>query len=292
MAVLLALAVAGLLAISSLMQHGAASAIPHGETSPLEMMWRLMRSPRWVAAKCLDVLSLVLELLALARGSLVLFQTVMTSGIVIAVIAESRRAKRRLYKREVGGALAIVAGAGMVGLRQPHGPDAVVSLWGWFLACASATVIVATGLHLARNRIRYLAPMMGVATGVAYSLDVAFLKNATTAYKSDGLGRVAILSFFGYLAGAIVGNIMIHRAYQRAPLRASLPALTAVQPISALIIALLVLQEHLSRTPLGKTVIFVGVTLVVCGSLLASGTRDEAPVVAMPHSTHKLATEA
>ena len=275
MAILFALAVAGLLALSSLIQHDAASSIPHGETSPLQMMGKLLRSPRWVAAKSLDVVSLVLELFALARGSLVLFQTVVTCGIVIAVIAESRQAKRRLYKREVSGVLMIVGGAGMVGLSQPHGPEVVVSVLGWLLACSSAAVIVGAGLYLVRDRKRYLAPMMGVATGVAFSLDVAFLKNATTAYKSSGLGVGAIGNFIGYLIGAVIGNIIIHRAYQIAPLRSSLPALTAIQPVSALIIALIVFQEHLARKPLGKTTILLGVLLVVGGSLMASSKSED-----------------
>ena len=60
-------------------------------------------------------------------------------------------------------------------------------------------------------------------------------------------------------------------AYQIAPLRLALPVLTAVQPISALTIALLVLQEHLDKTPLGKTSTVLGIVLVVIGSVVASG---------------------
>lgn len=86
---------------------------------------------------------------------------------------------------------------------------------------------------------------------------------------------LVLASVLGYLGAAVLGNVLVHRAYRLAPLRYSLPALTAVQPVSALVIALLVLQEHESAGALGPATTFAGIALVVVGSFVASGTEEE-----------------
>ena len=241
------------------------------EASGLALLLRLTRSRRWLFAKGMDVFGFGLEVVALSKGSLVLFQTIVTGGVVVAVVAESRRSGRRLYLAEILGVLAIVSGVSLVGRNEPHGPDVRVSLRGWIISLSVAAAIVVGGLLLVHGRRRFEAGMLAVATGIAFSFGTAFLKNATTVFRTDGIGVVVVASVASYLALAVFGNVVIHRAYQIAPLRLALPVLTAVQPISALFIALLVLQEHLDKTPLGKTWTVLGIVLVVIGSVVASG---------------------
>jgi drug/metabolite transporter (DMT)-like permease len=267
MSILLSLAVAVLLAISSLLQHRATNAVPPVAAHGFALFRHLLRSRSWLVAKVIDVVALGLEVVALAKGSLVVFQTIITSGVVIAIVAESRRAKRRLHKRELAGAIAIILGAAMVSLAQPQGPDLQVSLRGWLIACTVAAALIVTGVRLTRHDVRYAAPMLGAAT----------------AWNIGGFTFVIAASALGYVAAAVLGNVIIHRAYQLAPLRLSLPSLTAIQPVSALVIALLVLQEHISRSALGQATTFMGIVLVAGGSLFASGQmlHDDHSSVAM-----------
>lgn len=88
--------------------------------------------------------------------------------------------------------------------------------------------------------------MLAVGTGILFSFDAAFLKDATTVWSARGMTVLVLASVLGYLGAAVLGNVLLHRADRLAPLRYSLPALTAVQPVSALVIALLVLQKHVS----------------------------------------------
>lgn len=108
-----------------------------------------------------------------------------------------------------------------------------------------------------------------------FSFDAAFLKNATSVWSARGMTVLVLASVLGYLGAAVLGNVLVHRAYRLAPLRYSLPALTAVQPVSALVIALLVLQKHVSAGALGPATTFAGIALVVVGSFVASGTEEE-----------------
>ncbi len=241
------------------------------EASGFALLGRLIRTRRWLVAKGMDITGFVLEVIALSKGSLVLFQTIVTAGVVVAVVAESRRSSRRLYLAEVLGVLAIVSGVSLVGLNEPHGPDVRVSLRGWVISLSVAAAVVVAGLVLVHGRRRFEAAMLAVATGIAFSFGAAFIKNATTVWSTDGLGVVVVTSVMAYLTLAVFGNVVIHRAYQLAPLRLALPVLTAVQPVSALLIALLVLQEHLDKTPRGKTWTVLGIVFVVIGSVFASG---------------------
>ena len=241
------------------------------EASGFALLGRLIRTRRWLIAKGMDIVGFGLEVIALSKGSLVLFQTIVTAGVVVAVVAESRRSGRRLFAAEILGVLAIISGVALVGLNEPHGPDARVSLKGWVLSLSIATGAVVGGLVLVHGRRRFEAAMLAVATGIAFSFGAAFIKNATTVWNTDGLGIVVVTSVLAYLALAVFGNIVINHAYQLAPLRLALPVLTAVQPVSALLISLLVLQEHLDKTPRGKTWTVLGIVLVMFGSVFASG---------------------
>lgn len=277
MAVLLAIGVAFLVAISSLLQHRATQAVRTADATGFRLFRQLLRSQPWLTAKSLDVLALALEVVALSKGSLVLFQTIVTSSVVIATVAESQRSKRRLHKREIAGGVAIVLGAGLVGLAHPEGPDVEVSLRGWLVATLFIGALIFVSVWVARRRATIEASILAISTGTVFSLDAAFLKNATTVWSAHRLTIAVVASVLGYLAAAVLGNILIHRAYRRAPLRFSLPALTAAQPVSATAIALLVLQEHLAAGSIARISMFAGVTSVVVGSLIASGTASSTP---------------
>lgn len=286
MALVLAIAVAFLVATSSLLQHGATQTVHAGGAGGFGFFRQLLGSRRWLAAKSLDVLALGLEIVALSKGSLVLFQTVITSSVVIATVAESRRSRRRLHKREVAGGMAIVLGAGFVGLAHPEGPDVEVSLRGWLLATLVIAALIVVGLSVARGRPTIEASMLAIATGTLFSFDAAFLKNATTLWSAHGFTILVLASVLGYLVAAVIGNVLIHRAYRRAPLRFSLPALTAAQPVSAIVIALLVLQEHFPSGSIARVSTFGGITFVVLGSFVASGAASDTPDVAAPVDEH------
>ena len=230
MAVLLAIGVAFLVAISSLLQHRATQAVRTADATGFRLFRQLLRSQPWLTAKSLDVLALALEVVALSKGSLVLFQTIVTSSVVIATVAESQRSKRRLHKREVAGGVAIVLGAGLVGLAHPEGPDVEVSLRGWLVATLFIVALIFVSVWVARRRATIEASILAISTGTVFSLDAAFLKNATTVWSAHRLTIAVVASVLGYLAAAVLGNILIHRAYRRAPLRIAPRARAVANP--------------------------------------------------------------
>lgn len=165
MAILLAVGVACLLAVSSLLQHGATQAVSAADAHGFALLGSLLRSRRWLAAKLFDVLALALEVVALSKGSLILFQTIVTSSVIIAIVGESWRAHRRLHKREIAGGVAIMLGARLVAMAHRQGPDVEVSFRGWFLASAVIAVVIMIGRAATRGTGTIEASVLAVGTG-------------------------------------------------------------------------------------------------------------------------------
>ncbi len=66
-----------------------------------------------------------------------------------------------------------------------------------------------------------------------------------------------------------MGNVIAQRAYQRAPLRVVLPAVTAADPLAAFLIGRLMLGERLSPGTAALTA-WLGITAVVVGVLVTT----------------------
>ena len=113
---------------------------------------------------------------------------------------------------------------------------------------------------------------MGAAAGVCFALDAVFLRGLTAALGP--FGRVGFLiNLAGFVVASVLGNLVIQRGFQMAPLRHVLPAMAAAEPVTAFLCARYVFGEHLNSGVVGA--------LGVGGGLAAHGRRRR-PVRARP----------
>ena len=85
-----AVASAALFAVTTNLQREAASSVPTAHGGPLHLVRRLVADPRWLLAGGIGAVALALHALALARGSVLVVQSVMALGLVIALSIEAR----------------------------------------------------------------------------------------------------------------------------------------------------------------------------------------------------------
>ena len=85
-------------------------------------------------------------------------------------------------------------------------------------------LVAAIGLLCGRTRLPRpaVAVVMGGAAGACFALDAVFLKGAR---RSGGhlLDWPALLDLGGFVVASVLGNLVVQRAYQQAPLRHVLP---------------------------------------------------------------------
>lgn len=280
LAVVLSLAAATLFAVTTNLHRGAASAVPMDEVGPVRLLLRLLRTPRWLLGSLCALVALGLHAAALSFGTVIVVQAVLSTGLVLALALEALRERRRPAAREVVAWVLVVAGiVAVLSLARPHGgrhigPDARVAT----LLLAGA--VAALGLLVGRTRLPRpaVAVVMGAAAGSCFALDAVFLKGLAGS-AHDLVSTSALVDLGGFVLASVLGNLVVQRAYQQAPLRHVLPAVTAADPVAACLIGVLLLHEHLRPGPLALVGLVGGLAAIVVGIVMA--TAAAAPAAAL-----------
>lgn len=126
------------------------------------------------------------------------------------------------------------------------------------------------------------ATLLALAAGLLYGLQDALTRTTTLRLDHDGLDAV-LRSWQPYavVAAGVVGLLLVQSAFEAAPLRMSLPALTAAQPITGIACAVGFLGDRLRVTPGALAWQAAGLVAVVIG-VIVIGRHP-----AMPGSGHR-----
>ncbi len=253
-------------AVANNLQRGAAAVVPVEAGGPVRLFLKLLRAPRWVAGSTLALAALGLHAVALARGGVILVQAVLAAGLVLSLAIEAARERRWMRHGELLGSVVLVVGViVLLGYGQPGGGKPVDT--GVQLTAAIALAVVAAiGLSASRVRRRpnRSAVIMGAAAGACFALDAVFLKGV--ANWVDDLDALPVATgLAGFVIASLLGNLIIQRAFQRAPLRLVLPTVTAGDPVAAFGAGRWMLREHLQGGSDAHTAVILGLAAIAVG---------------------------
>lgn len=263
---------AGLLfAVANNLQSSVASAVPIDSGGTFRLFAHLVRRPRWLVGAVLAALALALQVVALARGGVILVQALLSAGLVVALAIESLRERRPMRPGEITGSLLLVAGVTvLLGYARPgagHGT-------GWRGQLAAVLVLalmvaIGFGASAAHRWPHVSAGVMGAVGGVCFALDAVFLKGMAIGASREMLQKAAVaLALFA--AASAFGNLIVQRAYQRAPLRVALPAVSAADPIAAFLIGRYLLGEHLRPGHGPLVAAWIGIVMIGVGVVITT----------------------
>src|SRR3954453_19309901 len=286
-AVALALAAATLFAVTTNLHRGAASAVPMHEVGPLRLLLRLLRTPRWLLGSFCALVALALHTVALSFGTVIVVQAVLSTGLVLALALEALRERRRPSAREVCAWVLVVAGiVAVLSLARPHGGRHIGTI-ALVMTLVLAGLVAALGLLVGRPRLARpaVAVVMGAAAGTCFALDAVFLKGLAGAV-GHAVALPALLDLGGFVVASVLGNLVVQRAYQQAPLRHVLPAVTAADPVAAALVGVLLLPEHLRPGPVAVAGLVGGLAAMVVGIVGATsaGVPEESADDALPET--------
>jgi drug/metabolite transporter (DMT)-like permease len=280
--VLVALASALAYAVASVLQQRAAAAQPSERSLRLALVLSLARQPLWLIGMVASGVGLLLQLMALDRGSLTVVQPLLVCGLIFALPINAIGVQRRgLTRREWLAAAAVTAGIALfVASAGPGGGKPDASPLGWAVVVGVVTAILVLAAVVARSvggPTRAL--VLAAAAGAANALSAAFTKSVAhgaAAAMGGGLLHVAAVlaarwSVYALAVSLVVVVVFVQSAYQAGPISWSLPALTAVNPVAAVLIGVTVLHEHMRLGLAACAGELVGL-VVAAGGVLALGT--------------------
>jgi drug/metabolite transporter (DMT)-like permease len=247
-AVLLAFGAAIGYAAASVLQHREAEADTELHDGGVRLVLRLARRPLWLAGLGCDGMAYGLQALALGLGSLLVVQPVITSGILFALPASAWWAGRRLGRSDYvwAGVLAVGLTVFLLLAGTEGGKDfAGMTAWLWCAAIATPVLGVAF-VAATRSSGTRRAVLFAFTCGAIFGVTAALTKATVVLIGDHGFGALTHWAPYALAVMGGLGFVLNQRAFQAGSLTASLPTLTVVEPLVAVLVGVTMLDETVS----------------------------------------------
>jgi hypothetical protein len=245
----------------------------------LGVLARVAARPVWWLGSAIGLAGVLLQVLALAWGSLVVVQPLLVSSLLFALPAAALLRQRRVSLADCGWALLLVASLGaFLVVAHPGGRTGPMHVGRLGIAvgvlgalCLLVVVLAATG-HL-----RHRAAWWGAAAGAGLGVSSALGKYCLLLLPLGVLGVVRGWPLWVLLGTVAASVLLTQTAFQAGPLSASLPPLTLLDPVAAVCLGVVGLSESVATSPAaiaGQGI--AGIAMAVAVAQLARRTAPPA----------------
>lgn len=233
----LAVSAACCLGFGFVLQQAAASHAPKSDYLSPRLLLDLMRVRSWLAGIGLMVCGMVLGALALGKGEVSVVEPLLATNLLFAMTLSRHRSGQRLGRQGWAGLWLLACGvAAFLLAGEPKGGSAVSSpLRHWLVIGVVAGIALALTMYAARSRSVAAPALLAVAAGLLYGLQDALTRVSGQLIGDDGWAAL-VMSWQPYavLVLGVTGLLLVQSAFETGPLRMSLPALTAAQPLAGI----------------------------------------------------------
>ncbi|MFE0810045.1 DMT family transporter [Streptomyces sp. NPDC058848] len=253
------------------LQQNAAQRAPLGDFLSPRLLLDLVRVPRWLAGMGLMVAGMALGAVALGGGELTLVEPLLATNLLFA-LALSRAQTRRPLGRQGWAGLTLLAGGvtAFIVAGEPRGGSAVTSpLRHWLLIGVMLGLAVLLTACAGRARLSWGPTLLALAAGLVYGVQDALTRISGRRFTSGGLAELLTgWQPYAVVVLGVTGLILVQSAFETAPLRRSLPALTAAQPLAGIVCGVGFLGDRLRTDTAALAWEAGGLTAVVTGIVL------------------------
>jgi hypothetical protein len=285
---LLAVSAACCLGFGFVLQQNAAQHAPLSDFLSPRLLLDLMKVPRWLGGIALMVAGMALGAIALGHGEVSLVEPLLATNLLFALALSRRQTKQPLGRQGWAG-LALLAGgvtAFIMASEPTGGAPNTDPLRHWLIIGVMIGLALLLTTYARRSRLGSGPVLLALAAGLLYGVQDALTRVSGQRFSAGGLTEL-LTSWQPYavLALGVTGLVLVQSAFETAPLRMSLPALTAAQPLAGIACGVGFLGDRL-RTDTGALAWEAGgLAAVVVGIVLlglhpampqGSGVRERA----------------
>ncbi|MBL1093892.1 DMT family transporter [Streptomyces sp. NPDC001739] len=279
--ILLALGAACCLGLGFVLQQAAAQHAPMKDYLSLRLLLDLVRMPLWVAGIGLMVVGMALGAVALGMGDITLVEPLLATNLLFAMALSRRLTRQRLGRTGWAGLWLLAGGvtAFIVAGRPRGGQRSTDHLWQWLIMGVVLGIALTLAAVAKRERVHVSleAALLGVAAGLIYGLQDALTRISGEHFGQGGWSALLISwQPYAIVVLGVLALVMVQSAFESAPLRLSLPALTAAQPLAGILCGVGFLGDQLRVTPGALAWEVAGIAAVVAGIVLI-GTHPAMP---------------
>ncbi|MEU6481818.1 DMT family transporter [Streptomyces sp. NPDC047017] len=267
----LAVSAACCLGFGFVLQQNAAQRAPLSDFLSPRLLLDLMKVPRWLGGLALMIAGMVLGAVALGRGEISLVEPLLATNLLFA-LALSRRQTRQPLGRQGWLGLALLAGGvtAFILAGQPRAGSAVTDpLRHWLIIGTMVGVALVLTTYAKRSRLSWGPVLLAVAAGLLYGVQDALTRVSGERFSAGGWGGLfTSWQPYSLVVIGVTGLILVQSAFETAPLRMSLPALTAAEPLAGIACGVGFLGDRLRTDVSALTWEATGLAAIVAGIVL------------------------
>jgi drug/metabolite transporter (DMT)-like permease len=211
----------------------------------ISQLLQLLRRPSWIFGTLMLGLAVVFQLGSLVQSPLILVQPLGALALVLTALVNARVSKTPLTKGSiraiifcvVGVALFVTTAAFTTTSRPVTRTQLVVVL------IILAVITIAFALAFAFLRHRFKALIYIIAAGVLYGFVATLAKVVIDRISAGSFEWLTLICLIALLIATAVGGYFVQTAYSSGPPDLVIAGLTVIDPIVAVTIGIVVLQE-------------------------------------------------
>jgi drug/metabolite transporter (DMT)-like permease len=235
-------------ACSAVLQRLAAVNRTSGARPGWRAMIELVRQPVWLLGALFLAGTFGFQALALYFGPLSVVQPLLVLELIFTLGLRVFLLHDGIASRTWSAALTICLGlAAFLVVASPAQGTRVPDAGQWLLAVSTWGLVMLALLLLGRyGSPARRAALVGAATAVVWSVDAAFVKQATDVLAHSGpLGLLTSWPLYAMIATGVLGTTLLQGAYAAGPLAASQSTLLIVDPLASILLGIELFGEQL-----------------------------------------------
>jgi drug/metabolite transporter (DMT)-like permease len=290
MIIALALGAALLVGVGLVLQQHAAEQAPKAYFLHARLIGELLHKRRWLAGLAIMAAGEVLSAWVLGNLDLSVAEPLLATALLFALVVAVPLTGERLRKSEILGA--VLLAAGVAALSVSRSVNSQGTHFGSAAYWPSAAAIGALALVLLRAGWRrhgqQRATLTGLASGLVFGISDALTRSTLQIVSAHGvLAALTSWPVYCLAVASLVAVWLMESAFNAAPLHASLPAITAAEPVVGILLGVLVFGDVIRISPAMIALQAAGILALVGGVILVA----RAPVLSglrpsLPHREH------
>ncbi|MET0725915.1 MAG: DMT family transporter [Leifsonia sp.] len=233
----------------------------------MRQLLALLARPSWVIGTGMLGAAIVLQLFSLALAPLIVVQPLGAVALVITAIINARVSHVRLNRISIIAIAMCIGGVGLfvtvAAFTAVDKPVTDADLY--VILTILAVVLIVFGVTFGLLRKRFKALFYIIGAGVLYGFVATLAKVVISRIQAQEFTLLTGLCVLGLIGAAVLGAYFVQNAYASGPPDLVIAGLTVIDPLVAVTIGIVVLDEA-SQAPL-----WAGIAFVVAGAVAIWG---------------------
>jgi drug/metabolite transporter (DMT)-like permease len=273
LAVALTLVAAMLLGAGWVLQQHAAEQAPNAYFLRLRLIADLVHRPRWLLGLGVMISGQLLSAWSVGHLDLTLYEPLLATSLIFALALAVPLSHQRLRATEMIGAIILAGGVAALSLaRSPGTPSASFGSFSDWPAAAGIAVVAYCFIHAGHLRQgQARATLTGIGTGLVMGISDALTRRTVQILDAHSVaGLLTAWPPYCLLGAALIGMWLMQNSFNAAPLHASLPGVTAAEPVSGILLGVVVFGDVIRISPGMLAVQAIGIVALVVGVIMVA----------------------